>query len=181
MNYTENYSLPQWEATDRVTREAVNSAMSSIDSAIAGASPWVKLVDRTVGSAQSSVSINVSGMNLAQYAALEVYITAPTSTTLTLLLNNLSSYKYSVGSTSSYLAKFSSYGTCVTGYAKLLSGDANSYVHCQYFSNSNSTLYDYYSYGEVRWPALTTLKFSTEAGGNAVVPAGTHIRIYGLK
>lgn len=36
MNTTTNYSLPQWEATDRVTREDINGAMSAIDGAIAG-------------------------------------------------------------------------------------------------------------------------------------------------
>ena len=36
MNQTENYSLPQWEAEDRVTREGVNGAMAAIDAAIAG-------------------------------------------------------------------------------------------------------------------------------------------------
>lgn len=36
MNHTTNYSLPQWEDSDRVTREDVNSAMSSIDTAMAG-------------------------------------------------------------------------------------------------------------------------------------------------
>ncbi|MBR1885671.1 MAG: hypothetical protein IJ812_04610 [Schwartzia sp.] len=37
MNYTENYSLPQWEDTDVVTREDVNGAMSRIDAALAAA------------------------------------------------------------------------------------------------------------------------------------------------
>ena len=36
MNYTENYSLPQWEDTDVVTREDVNGAMSAIDTALSG-------------------------------------------------------------------------------------------------------------------------------------------------
>ena len=36
MNTTTNYSLPQWEDTDRVTREDINGAMSAIDGAIAG-------------------------------------------------------------------------------------------------------------------------------------------------
>lgn len=35
MQQTENYQLPQWEATDRVTRADMNAAMSGIDSAIA--------------------------------------------------------------------------------------------------------------------------------------------------
>ena len=37
MNTTTNYSLPQWEAADRVTRGDFNDAMSAIDTAIAGA------------------------------------------------------------------------------------------------------------------------------------------------
>ena len=37
MNQTTNYNLPQWEATDRVTRNDVNGAMSSIDTALSGA------------------------------------------------------------------------------------------------------------------------------------------------
>ena len=34
MNTTTNYSLPQWEDTDRVTRGDMNDAMQSIDTAI---------------------------------------------------------------------------------------------------------------------------------------------------
>ena len=43
MNQTENYSLPQWEATDRVTRESVNDAMAAIDAALEaiGGKPYV--------------------------------------------------------------------------------------------------------------------------------------------
>ena len=37
MNTTTNYNLPQWEDSDRVTRESVNGAMSSIDAALAAA------------------------------------------------------------------------------------------------------------------------------------------------
>ena len=37
MNTTTNYSLPQWEDTDRVTREDINGAMSAIDGAIKAA------------------------------------------------------------------------------------------------------------------------------------------------
>ena len=35
MNQTTNYSLPQWEASDRVTRGDMNDAMSAIDTALA--------------------------------------------------------------------------------------------------------------------------------------------------
>ena len=36
MNHTTNYNLPQWEDTDRVTREDINGAMSVIDAALSG-------------------------------------------------------------------------------------------------------------------------------------------------
>lgn len=72
MNYTENYSLPQWEDTDRVTRESVNGAMAAVDSAIAGASPWVKLLDVTLGADTTRYDLDVSGIDLTQYAM--VYI-----------------------------------------------------------------------------------------------------------
>lgn len=72
MNYTENYSLPQWEDTDAVKREDVNGAMSSIDSAIANASPWVKLLDVTLDADTARYDLDVSGIDLTQYAM--VYI-----------------------------------------------------------------------------------------------------------
>ena len=34
MEHTTNYSLPQWEASDRVTRGDMNDAMSAIDTAL---------------------------------------------------------------------------------------------------------------------------------------------------
>ena len=36
-NHTDNYNLPQWEATDAFRREDFNEAFSKIDTAIAGA------------------------------------------------------------------------------------------------------------------------------------------------
>ena len=73
MNTTTNYNLPQWEDSDRVTRESVNGAMSSIDSAIANASPWVKLLDVTVAENTAQIDLDVSGFDLTQYAFLLVY------------------------------------------------------------------------------------------------------------
>ena len=34
MNYTENYNLPQWEATDAVKRADVNGALAAVDAAL---------------------------------------------------------------------------------------------------------------------------------------------------
>ena len=100
MNYTTNYSLPQWEATDRITRGSVNGAMSTIDSAIAaGASPWVKVASAALAANATELALSVPANALSQYAVLllapEVRSSSDAST-LGLYYNGLTSgYKMS--------------------------------------------------------------------------------------
>jgi len=60
MNQTQNYQLPQWEASDRVTRSDVNGAFAAIDTALAALSGGARIAagsytgDGTYGSANPS-------------------------------------------------------------------------------------------------------------------------------
>ena len=73
MNITTNYNLPQWEAKDRVTRESVNDAMSSIDSALAaGASPWVKVAEATLDADAEPATFTFDAFDASDYALLLV-------------------------------------------------------------------------------------------------------------
>ena len=74
MNTTTNYSLPQWEATDAVTRGDVNSAMSSIDSAIAGAGGAVLLAERTLGEGESSATIELNDLNWSDWLTVTMTV-----------------------------------------------------------------------------------------------------------
>ena len=76
MKKTENYALNQWEAADVVRREDFNADNAAIDAALkanadavaAAASPVVKLIDYTLPEASRWIDIDVSGINIYDYA-----------------------------------------------------------------------------------------------------------------
>ena len=72
MNYTTNYSLPQWEASDRVTRESVNGAMAAVDTAIAGAGKWQLIKTVTLSQTGASFIADVSDIDFSQWHAIQL-------------------------------------------------------------------------------------------------------------
>ena len=76
MNYTKNYQLNQWEASDRVLREDFNSDNAKIDAALGAltaADCYVKLVDATLEADTQKWDIDMSGIDLTQYQKLLFY------------------------------------------------------------------------------------------------------------
>ena len=66
MNYTENYQLPQWVASDRVLMADFNDAMSKTDQALLGLeekSLFTKLKEVTVPAQSGDVTLDISGIN----------------------------------------------------------------------------------------------------------------------
>ena len=174
MNYTTNYNLPQWEETDVVTREDVNGAMSAIDSAIANASPLVKLLDYTSPSATSQLNIDVSGIDFSQYWQIFMYFDPGTSYARMRLNGVSSGYKrYALGGTSAtnvqninlvrrdtHIRFFPVSHTYValTTLTTASSLDSNDYV------------------APVTWAELTTINLY-----EGTMPAGTRVVIYGIR
>ena len=76
MNYTKNYQLNQWEASDRVLREDFNSDNAKIDAALGAltaADCYVKLVDATLEAETQKWDIDLSGIDLTRYQKLLLY------------------------------------------------------------------------------------------------------------
>ena len=80
---TANYQLNQWEAEDKVLRTEFNADNAKLDAALAGlaaevdgavqANPYQKLAHVAVTQAADTVTLDLSGVDLSQYQALELY------------------------------------------------------------------------------------------------------------
>lgn len=70
MKYTTNYSLSQYDATDRVTRSTFNSDNSKIDTAIKNAATAAATAQSTANSAQSAAAAAQSTANSAVSATV---------------------------------------------------------------------------------------------------------------
>ena len=87
MNYTQNYQLNQWDATDRVLRTDFNSDNQKIDAALKNAADavaaealsratedvYVKLLDLTLEEDTQKWDIDMSGIDLTKYQKLVLY------------------------------------------------------------------------------------------------------------
>ena len=187
MNYTENYSLPQWEDTDVVTREDVNGAMSSIDSAIANASPLVKLYDVTTDAAASTLAVPLTGIDLTQYRYLFLDVEAKGGIYLYLTCNGLTSYtesyfNYGGSTTRSYLAA-AEYGLDhLCRLMCLLTPRKAGYLQCLSYWE---TLYGTWVRGSSAELAWTDLSYFTLRSGQneqtTATEAGARVLIYGVK
>ncbi len=70
MNYTENYQLPQWVATDRVLMADFNDLSSKVDQALQGLaekSLFIKLKEVTVSAQSGNVTLDISGIDWGAY------------------------------------------------------------------------------------------------------------------
>ena len=70
LNYTENYQLPQWVASDRVLMADFNDAMSKTDQALLGLeekSLFTKLKEVTVPAQSEDVTLDISGIDWGAY------------------------------------------------------------------------------------------------------------------
>ena len=80
---TANYQLNQWEAEDKVLRTEFNADNAKLDAALAElaaevegavqANPYQKLAHVAVTQAADTVTLDLSGVDLSQYQALELY------------------------------------------------------------------------------------------------------------
>ena len=68
MNTTANYHLPQWEATDHITRADLNSAMSAIDTALSGAAQIVTGTYAGNGQEERTISLGFTPKAVIVYS-----------------------------------------------------------------------------------------------------------------
>ncbi len=78
-NKTPNLGLNQWVLDDPLLMEDVNTDNQKIDTAVAGlqgqlgAMPYVKLFDITTTADAEQVDLDLSDLDLSQFAKLEIY------------------------------------------------------------------------------------------------------------
>ena len=110
LNTTDHYQLNQWEGTDRILRTDFNADNAKVDAAIAAvrdACPMVKLLDTSLQTAASQMTVSLPTAVLDQYRELWAYMTLGSDTTATyiyLRLNNLTEYWDSTRDPHFYLA-----------------------------------------------------------------------------
>lgn len=99
-NRTANLGLSQWTATDPVIRTDFNSDNQKLDTAIAALQqmPYVKLMEVNVPSNVNMLEVNLSSIDLTQYAALEfmgqMYYQNSSNNCLAARFNGISSNVY---------------------------------------------------------------------------------------
>lgn len=84
MNYTENYQLCRWEASDPIRREDFNADNARLDAAIlavknqvetvAAANCLVKLAEVTTTETVNQINLDLSGCDMTKFQALELYV-----------------------------------------------------------------------------------------------------------
>ena len=116
-NKTSHLALNQWQRTDPVVMDDFNADNAKVDAAIGGMKmPVVKLLEVVTSAAAAAVELDLSGIDLTQYRALEVCSQAVSDVVKTnayaydylyMRINNDSgSNSYYASSNQSYLAMF---------------------------------------------------------------------------
>ena len=185
LNYTQNYQLNQWEASDRVLREDFNRDNQKIDAVIA-AVPYIKIKELTVDTAAATVNLDVSDVDFSHYLKVELFLQCPEyRDSISVQVNHLNSgYAYGATSgggsgstnTTSALASFRQYGYGVLlFYTPHLQGK----VGCVTITSNGANSFS----GEQRippitWEELHSFNFSVY---QTTFPVGTHIALSGVK
>ena len=104
----------------------------------------------------------------------------PCSFFISLLVNNATSYEtINSHGDSSYLALFNNSDSTCSGTARLFTPVSSSPIHCAYYRSNGYTMQESFVSCNFNWSALETLNLVPS--NNGTLPAGTKVRIYGLK
>ena len=200
LNYTENYQLSQWEESDRVLMEDFNSDNQKIEEAIVTVREAIymeKLADLSIPADATQYDIAMRGIDLTQYYRLELYVTPPFTSgdyagTIYLRINGLSS-GYLYGHESAGQLAIGGIGLEGNGFGYLcfhiyldhwIAGTSEFYytTHSYYKDGSVNHTYKEQFFVLEKSPAeIQTLNLVGWNSGVELLPAGTTIRLYGLR
>lgn len=172
-NKTEKLQLNQWVLTDPFNMEDFNSDNAKID-AVLGAVPCKKLMDVTLTAAAATVELDLTGIDLSEYATLRVYQRDGTDY-MFLRLNNISSSSDCASYSYSQLAWNSTSTYCYGGalcYLDIELANVGVCVHnaCRVYK---------YTFLPA---ALSTINFVAQPNNSATqYPAGTRFILMGVK
>lgn len=188
-NYTENYGLCQWEATDQVRREEFNEDNAKIDEALVGiqaANHYIKLKEIVTDHAARQIDLDVSDIDFSQYLKVELFIYSPGCTeNIWMQTNNLTTGYHQV-----QISGGGSGGTTATQYLALIQPNnygvllfytpyPNSRVGCVSITSNGSSSFSGYQYtAPCTWSQLKILNFKP---WETALPKGSKIVLYGIR
>jgi len=168
-NKTANLGLSQWEGTDALSREDLNSDLRKIDEA-AERLP-VKLFDVSVSSGVQTVQIDFTGMDIEQYAELDIYVDSE-HRDFYYTLNEVreeGKYQYYYGSNSSTDSKID----MMSGTARLGITKGMFYLGHDYCLNR-------YKMTRANFPALNSIEICY-GYANPQFKVGDRVAVWGVK
>ena len=200
LNQTNNYQLCQWDGEDRILRTDFNADNAKIDAAIADNAAAiaaeaeartagdfrVKLLDMTTAESQSEIRVNLSGLDLSPYCWVELLVECPPSVqSFDLRFDGVTSYTGWQAGDSSALTNLSYAGQGVRDNdgggmlcCRLRSRPGSSYTHCvtEALGTPNYRLLH-----TTDGKNLNSIGYFTLYGGSNPLPAGSRVRMYGVR
>jgi len=184
---TGNYELNQWQESDRILMEEFNADNARIDAAlkaIRDASPLAKLMEITTTQDAAQVDLDLSGIDMSQYAALEIY-GQTMGASVFVRVNNRTSFttrtSYSGASNQiNYILYASGSASYTTRHHITFSGmDSNPLLGEMAFANSGDSMDG--GGGCVNLPAGETLQSVNYYVTSNTLKAGAKFLVYGVR
>lgn len=195
-NYTENYGLCQWEATDQVLREEFNEDNARIEAALDDVNAHVsvkKLLEYEITEPVTQFDVDVSAIDFPSYREVKIIVTAQSSDDISMWLNGDNSKSYALSDYTStgggqasynntYLAKFPVENNSACGVlTSIVPAQGRNVIfrnHCISCSISSAS----YTSGtslckNIQWQDLITLNFSS----NGTIKADSRVTLFGTR
>jgi len=172
-NKTTHLQLNQWISTDPVLRTDFNWDNQILDQAV-GELSMCRLLSGSTTSAQQTVTLNVSQIDLNEYAELQIKLRIPgDGNGATLCMTAEGSDKHSFGT------MLSSAPTALDVHLLLPSGRITGYG---LFTGKSAMSMTGVVFPSVRRETLMSLEFFAESSGTRRnMPSGTQYTLYGIK
>lgn len=199
-NHTANYNLSQWEGSDAFSRLDFNADNLAVDTALGQladavfAVPLRKIKSVTASADTQSFSMDVSDVDFSEYLyvelILDIKVTAQTTASHYLRLNNVSTSTYkvttSIGNTGTS-ANYLLVNTTMSDVSKskvvrFMPYEGNACVSCEYpvgGNADNAPCVACCTATGVKWNELASFNYT--ATSSVKVKAGSGMYLYGVK
>ena len=176
---TQTYQLNQWEKSDRIMMEDFNRDNVKLETALNAiweTFPLVKLISKTLSEETTRTDLDLSGIDLADYRLLQLYVRFPSGTIpsyyLAMQVNGLASgyYDSDGDNDKSVLSNVYINRLMATANTEI---DVGLYLRC---SNRAPITAD-----QVKTLNLTGMNNLMDLTSPTAIPAGTKITLYGLR
>ena len=194
MRQTTNYQLSQWDASDRILREDFNADNAKLDAAVAnlsdnltetaaqlrGENVRVKLLDKSLATAASSMLIDLSVLDLSPYLWVELYASFPAGNLDPTLHLEANSYNMGSSITRNYAAVGASDSDSHAGLmAWLWTYPGGNLIHCVSMAAGEGGPAFSHSTCQGKLAQQSYCYLSEAYSYN--LPAGSRVRLYGVR